>query len=65
MSEVALFRLADAILNAVAIGLEADMLRTKVKEMEADGKNADQIADAIKDMRDQAILKAQDAINQA
>jgi hypothetical protein len=65
MNEAMLFRLADALLTAVAVGLEADMLRTKVKELEAAGKNAGEIADAIKAMRDQAIGNAQAVIDAA
>jgi hypothetical protein len=65
MTEQGLFMLADALINAVLIGLEADMLKTKVKEMEAAGKSAAEIAGAIKAMRDLAILQAQDAIDRA
>jgi hypothetical protein len=65
MNEAVLFKLVDLALNAVAIGLERDLIVSKVKEMEANGSTPQQVADALKDMRDQAILKAQDAINQA
>jgi fatty acid-binding protein DegV len=65
MNEAVLFKLVDLALNAVAIGLERDLIVSKVKEMEANGSTPQQVADALKDMRDQAILRAQDAINQA
>lgn len=65
MNEAVLFKLVDLALNAVAIGLERDAIVSRVKEMESQGASPDQIANALKDMRDQAILKAQDAINRA
>jgi hypothetical protein len=58
MNEALLFKLADVLLNAVAIGLEADALRSKVKELELAGKNAGEVADAIRAMRDEALAKA-------
>ena len=65
MNEAALFKLVDLALNLVAIGLERDAILSKVKEMEASGASPSQVAEALKDMRDQAILKAQDAISRA
>lgn len=65
MNEAALFRLVDLALNIFSLTLERDAIVSKVKEMEDSGASPQQVADALKDMRDQAILKAQDAINQA
>lgn len=65
MNEAVLFRLLDLALNAVAFGLEADAIRTKLKEMQANGATADQVADALVSMRDQAIADAQKVVDGA
>lgn len=55
MNELVMWKLADMILNAVAVGLERQSILDKVKEMEVQGKTPDQIAEGIKQMRDDAI----------
>jgi hypothetical protein len=65
MSEAMLFKLLDLALNAVALGLEADAIRTKMKEMQANGATADQVAEALVKMRDEAITNAQKAVDGA
>jgi hypothetical protein len=65
MSEALLMKLADMALNLIAVGLERDMIVSKVKEMEANGATADDVVDALRAMRDEAIAKAQKAIDAA
>lgn len=65
MNEAIIFKLVDTALNLVAIGLERDAIVSKVKEMEESGASPEQVSQALKEMRDLAILKAQDAIDRA
>ena len=65
MSEAMLFKLLDLALNAVDLGMRADAIRTKMKEMQANGATADQVAEALVKMRDEAIADAQKAVDGA
>jgi len=57
MNEVVLWRLVDMALNAVAVGLERQAVIERVKALETEGKSPDEIADAIRAMRDEALAK--------
>lgn len=65
MNEALLFKLVDMALNVVAVGLERDMIVSTIKDMEANGATADQVVEAIRAMRDEAIAKAQAAVDAA
>jgi hypothetical protein len=55
--EVVIWKLVDMALNAVAVGLERQAVIERVKVLETEGKSPDEIADAIKAMRDEALAK--------
>lgn len=62
MNELVMWKLADMLLNAVQVGLERQAVLDKVKAMEVEGKSADQITDAIKGMRDEALKKLMETL---
>lgn len=62
MNELVMWKLADMLLNAVAVGLERQAVLDKVKAMELEGKSADQITEAIKGMRDEALKKLMETL---
>ena len=55
MNELVLWKLAELVLNAVEIGLERSAVIDKVKVLEGEGKSPAEIADAIRQMRDEAL----------
>lgn len=63
MTDALIYKLVDLAFNALAVGLERDLILTKVKEMESSGATPEQVAEALRGMRDQAIQKAQEAID--
>jgi hypothetical protein len=54
-----------AALNLLAVGLEKGVIVGKVKEMEDAGMSNADITKELRKMRDDAIAKAQDAIDRA
>lgn len=62
MNKAALLKLLDMGLLALSVGLERQAILDRVKAMQAQGSSAEQIADALKGMRDEAIAKARAAI---
>ena len=54
-----------AALNLLAVGLEKGVIVGKVKEMEDAGMSKADITQALRKMRDDAIARAQDAIDRA
>lgn len=63
MKEEALFKLVDMALSLVQIGLEREVVLTRIQELEKAGRTAEEITEAIKVMRDEAIARAQSSIN--
>jgi hypothetical protein len=61
MTEAMLFKLLDMAFNAVSVGLERQVVLDKVRELELAGRSADEIAESLKRMRDEAIAKAANA----
>lgn len=57
--------LINAAFEAVAVGLTRESVIAKAQELEAKGATPEQIAVALRDMRDQAIAEAQEKINRA
>lgn len=60
-----LYLLADALLSALAVKLERDVVLAKVKEVESAGGTPADIARAIRKMVDEAAKEAQDEINRS
>ena len=54
-----------AALNLLAVGIEKGVIVGKVKEMEDAGMSKADITQALRKMRDDAIARAQDAIDRA
>jgi len=57
MTEIVLWKLVDMALTAFQVGLERQAVVDKVKTMEAEGKTPEQMAEALKAMRDEALKK--------
>ena len=53
----AVWKLVDLALNAVAVGLERQAVIDRLKVLEEAGKTPDELADALKAMRDEALAK--------
>ena len=60
-----IYLLLDAAFSALSMKLERDIILAKVRELELQGATPEQITQALRGMRDEAILKAQDEINRA
>ena len=60
-----LYMLADALLSALAVKLERDVVLARVKELESAGATPADIARAIRKMVDEAEKESQDAINRS
>lgn len=54
--------LAEAVLNLVAVKFERDAILARIKQMEADGKTAEEMVDELRAMRDAAIRTAEQEI---
>jgi hypothetical protein len=65
MSAALTAELVLAALNLLAVGLEKGVIVGKVKEMEDAGMSKADITTELRKMRDDAIAKAQDAIDRA
>lgn len=63
MTEVLLLKLLDIGMTAVSVGLEREEVLNKAREMQAAGATAEEIADALVKMRDDAIVEAQKQID--
>jgi anthranilate phosphoribosyltransferase len=63
MNEIALLKLLDIALTAAAVGLEREAILAKVTELQAKGATPEELVEAIRQMRDEAIAKAQGEIN--
>ena len=57
MNEAVLWKLADLAITAFQAGLERQVVVDRIKELEAQGKTPDELADALRSMRDEAIAK--------
>jgi hypothetical protein len=57
MNEAVLWKLADLAITAFQVGLERQVVVGKIKELEEHGKTPDELAAALKAMRDEAIDK--------
>lgn len=62
MSEAVLLKLLDFGLTAAAIGLERQAVMDKANAMIAAGKTPDEVAEALVQMRDEAIAKAKESL---
>lgn len=60
-----LYTLVDLAISAYIAKVERDAILAQVRQMEVNGSTAEQITQALRGMRDEAILKAQDEINRA
>lgn len=60
-----IYAVVDAAFSALAAKFERDAILAKIKDEESKGATAEQIAESITRMRDEAITNAQDAINKA
>ena len=59
---VVIYKLIDLALDALAIGLERSVIIDGVRAQEAAGKTPDEIADYLKNLRDEALAKAESAV---
>ena len=55
--------IVDLILNLVDLGIRREAIKAKMKQAELDGNSPAQIAEMLKKMETDAIVAAQDAIN--
>lgn len=55
MNEVIVWKLVDMAFDALQVGLERQVIVGKLKELEEKGATPDELADAIKQMRDEAL----------
>jgi hypothetical protein len=60
-----IYLVVDAALSLLAAKFERDAIIARVREKEAAGATPEEITADLKAMRDEAIAKAQDAINRA
>ena len=60
-----IYLLLDAAFSALSMKLERDVILAKVRELELQGATPEQITQALRGMRDEAISKAQEEINRA
>ncbi len=62
MTEVAILKLLDLGLMALSVGLERHAILDRVSGLQAQGATPEQIAEALVQMRNEAIAKAQASI---
>lgn len=57
------WKIADAVLNLVAIGFEREAIMTEIAKKQAEGMTPDQIVTYLRDMRDAAMMESQAKID--
>lgn len=57
-----LYLLADALISGLEAKLERDAILAKVRDMEAKGASLEQITTSLRQMRDDAIKQAEEAL---